>query len=84
MTTHHEAVDLEQVPWTPIPDQFADAMTDAPDLCAQCGKPLTDTEPYLCNDCTADAYWATSPLAGEPWEVRFSTFYEEPGAISVV
>lgn len=32
--------------------ELADAMRDAPELCAQCGKPLTDDAPYLCDECT--------------------------------
>lgn len=44
-----------------------DAMVDAPELCAQCGKPLTDDEP---DDCTADVYWRDFPDP-EPWSERF-------------
>ena len=58
--------------------ELADAMQDAPDLCASCGTPLTDDEPYLCDDCTADAYWTTSPLAGEPWDVLHDPYYQPP------
>ena len=66
-----------------LADELADAMQDAPDLCAQCGKPLDDDAPYLCDDCTERASCAGSDI-GEPWDVRFLAYYEEPGLISVV
>lgn len=58
--------------------ELADAMQDALDLCASCGKPLKDDEPWICDSCTADAYWATSPLAGEPWDVLHDPYYQPP------
>lgn len=38
-----------------LADELDAAMIDAPELCAQCGTPLADDEPYLCDDCTARA-----------------------------
>jgi len=68
--------------------ELADAMRDAPDLCAQCGTPLNDTEPYLCDNCTAEAYWddfcATAPRACEPWSVRYAEAAPNRYGISVL
>ena len=68
--------------------ELADAMQDAPDLCAQCGTALNDTEPYLCDNCTAEAYWddfcATAPRACEPWSVRYAEAAPNRYGISVL
>lgn len=70
-----------------LADELDDAMLDAPDLCAQCGTTLNDTEPYLCDNCTAEAYWddfcATSPRACEPWSVRYAEAAPNRYGISV-
>lgn len=58
-----------------LADELAEAMLDAPDLCAQCGKPLTDDAQYLCDPCTEAAYCADSDIC-EPWDVRFSPYYQ--------
>ena len=59
-----------------LADELADAMRDAPDLCAQCGTPLTDDDaPYLCDDCTERASCAGSDI-GEPWDVRYDPSYQ--------
>lgn len=56
--------------------ELADAMRDAPELCAQCGKPLTDDDaPYLCDACTERASCAGSDI-GEPWAVRYDPYYQ--------
>jgi len=62
---------------TTLADELADAMLDAPDLCAQCGKPLTDDAQYLCDDCTEAVYCDGSDIC-EPWDVRFSPAYQPP------
>ncbi|TXH50918.1 MAG: hypothetical protein E6Q97_19385 [Desulfurellales bacterium] len=54
-----------------IADELADAMLDAPDLCAQCGAVLADDEPYLCDDCTGAAYADWRYDDPEPWSERF-------------
>lgn len=59
-----------------LADELADAMQDAPDLCAQCGTPLTDDDaPYLCDACTERASCAGSDI-GEPWAVRYDPYYQ--------
>lgn len=60
-----------------LADELAEAMLDAPDLCAQCGKPLTDDAQYLCDACTEAVYCADSDIC-EPWEVRFNPAYQPP------
>lgn len=56
--------------------ELADAMRDAPELCAQCGTPLTDDDaPYLCDACTERASCAGSDI-GEPWAVRYDPSYQ--------
>ncbi len=60
-----------------LADELADAMRDAPDLCAQCGQPLDDDAQYLCDDCTESAYCDGSDIC-EPWDVRFSPAYQPP------
>lgn len=55
---------------TSIHDELSAAMLDAPEICAQCGRTLTDDEPYLCDTCTEAAYCAGSDIC-EPWSERF-------------
>ena len=59
-----------------IRDELAEAMLDAPERCAQCGAILDDQDNgYLCDACTEAVYCADSDIC-EPWEVRFSAYYQ--------
>lgn len=60
-----------------LADELHDAMLDAPDLCAQCGKVLEDDAQYLCDSCTEHVYCDGSDIC-EPWDVRFSPAYQPP------